>query len=71
MYHMTVYDTDGTVLLDEALSANNDTEAKQIGYAKLTEKGYESKPHRIFQTTGRLIAFKPHAFNQRSGKATE
>ncbi|MBA4493381.1 hypothetical protein H1191_03545 [Paenactinomyces guangxiensis] len=69
MYHMTVYDENGTVLFDEPISAQTDEEAKKIGYAWLAEKGHETKPHRIFHTTGRLVSFKPHQFNPKTGKA--
>lgn len=60
MYHMTVYDTNGDVLFDESIAAQTDEEAKKVGFTWLTEKGYESKPHRIFHTTGRLVSFHPH-----------
>jgi hypothetical protein len=66
---MTVYDENGTVLFNEALSANSDEEAKKVGYAWIAEKGYENKPHRIFHTSGRLVSFKPHQFNPKTGKA--
>lgn len=70
MYHMTVYDENGKTLFDEALQAKNDAEAKQVGYARLAELGQTDKPHRIFHTTGRLISFKPHQVNSKTGKAT-
>jgi hypothetical protein len=60
VYHMTVYDEKGEVLFDEALQAKTDDEAKREGYAWLTEHGHETKPHRIFHTSGRLVAFKSH-----------
>ncbi|TCS96867.1 YhzD family protein [Hazenella coriacea] len=70
MYHMTVYDENGKVLIDDALKAKNDAEAKQISYARLAELGHADKPHRIFQTTGRLVSFQPHQVNSKTGKAT-
>ncbi|SFI85441.1 YhzD family protein [Thermoflavimicrobium dichotomicum] len=71
MYHMTVYDEDGKVLFNDALSATSDEEAKKAGYAWLAEHGHENKPHRIFHTTGRLVSFKPHQFDLKTGKATK
>jgi hypothetical protein len=70
MYHMTVYDENGKVLLDEAIPAASDYEAKQIGYTWLEEQGHTEKPHRIFHKTGRLLSFKPHQINMQTGKAT-
>lgn len=62
MYHMTVYDQSGETLHNETIQAKTDDEAKKIGFDWLAEKGYESKPHRIFHTTGRLVSFYPHQF---------
>ncbi|SEN51413.1 YhzD family protein [Lihuaxuella thermophila] len=70
MYHMTVYDENGNKLYDEPISAQTDEEAKKIGYAWLAKHGHETKPHRIFHTTGRLVSFKPHQFDLKRGKAT-
>lgn len=60
MYHMTVFDDDGKKLLDEPIEAESDAEAKQKGMAFLEEQGHETRPYRIFHTTGRLIAFYSH-----------
>lgn len=60
MYHITVYDNDGKVLLDEPLQAEKDQEAKEKGLALLQEKGYLAYPYRIFHTAGRLVLFNSH-----------
>jgi hypothetical protein len=70
MYHITVYDENGNVLLDEPISAQSDEEAKQSGFARIRELGHEGKPHRIFHTAGRLVSFLPHQINPKTGKAT-
>lgn len=60
MYHMTVFDDNGKKLFDEPIEAASDEEAKQKGMALLEEQGHETRPYRIFHTTGRLIAFHSH-----------
>ncbi|TCW40547.1 YhzD-like protein [Laceyella sacchari] len=70
MYHMTVYSENGEVLIDQAVEATTDTAAKQEAHRILQEKGYETKPHRVFHRTGRLVMFKPHQFDTKTGKAT-
>jgi hypothetical protein len=67
---MTVYDENGNILHDAPIDASTDQEAKDKGFAWLAENGHESKPHRIFHLTGRLVSFKPHQFNLKTGKAT-
>ncbi|WP_124726804.1 YhzD family protein [Staphylospora marina] len=70
MYHITVYEPDGQVLLDEAIEASSDQEARDKGLALIAEKGYDAKPHRIFHVSGRLVSFKPHQVDLKTGKAT-
>ncbi|MFC7440380.1 YhzD family protein [Laceyella putida] len=70
MYHMTVYDGNGQVLIDQALEAATDDAAKQMAFHLLREKGYEAMPHRVFHRAGRLVSFKPHQFDTKTGKAT-
>ena len=52
MYHMTVFDDNGKKLFDEPIEAASDEEAKQKGMALLEEQGHETRPYRIFHTTG-------------------
>lgn len=70
MYHLTVYDENGQVLIDQALEATTDAAAKQMAHELLNQKGIAAKPHRVFHRSGRLISFQPHQFNYQTGKAT-
>lgn len=70
MYHFTVYDHAGNIIHDDALPATNDAEAKEKALAWLSENHHSDKPHRVFHTTGRLISFKPHVFDNHLLKAT-
>jgi hypothetical protein len=65
---MTVYDENGEVLFNQPLQAQTDEKAKKVGYAWLSENGHETKPHRIFHSTGRLISFKPHQYKPTAKK---
>ncbi|SES98358.1 YhzD-like protein [Salinibacillus kushneri] len=56
-YYLTVYDKDGTNLLDDTLEAKNDQEAKKIGQQLLEEKGYEEHTHRCVSPNGHLVLF--------------
>ncbi|ELK47648.1 YhzD family protein [Halobacillus sp. BAB-2008] len=56
-YYLTVFEKDGTNVLDEAFEAENDDKAKDIGSQKLAEKGYDSYTHRCVAPDGRLVLF--------------
>ncbi|QKG83813.1 hypothetical protein GXN76_04530 [Kroppenstedtia pulmonis] len=58
MYHMTVFDNEGKKLLDEAIEAGTDTEAKTKGKTLLTEKEWNHHPFRIVHVSGRLVDFQ-------------
>ena len=56
-YVLTVFAKDGEKLLDESLSAENDTEAKKVGQARLDEKGYSEHTHRCVSPEAKLVLF--------------
>ncbi|MBN8233628.1 hypothetical protein JF544_00135 [Halobacillus kuroshimensis] len=56
-YYLTVFEKDGTNVLDENFEAEHDEEAKKIGTAKLTEHGYSEFTHRCVSPDGRLVLF--------------
>lgn len=56
-YFLTVYDKSGEKLLDEALQAANDAEAKKLGEEKLKEKDYSDRTHRLTSPSGALLLF--------------
>ncbi|MFC7062652.1 YhzD family protein [Halobacillus seohaensis] len=56
-YYLTVFEKNGTNVLDETFEANNESEAKQIGKDKLEEKGFSEYTHRCVAPEGRLILF--------------
>lgn len=60
MYHITVFDQEGSKLFDEPISATNDPEAKEKGHAILKEKEYQQYPYRIVHASGRLVEFQSH-----------
>ncbi|WP_082234726.1 YhzD family protein [Halobacillus massiliensis] len=56
-YFLTVFEQNGTNLLDESFEAENDKEAKQIGSQKLEEKGFLEYTHRCVAPEGHLVLF--------------
>ncbi|WP_173917023.1 YhzD family protein [Halobacillus sp. Marseille-Q1614] len=56
-YFLTVFEKNGTNLLDESFEAENDKDAKQIGTQKLEEKGYLEHTHRCAAPEGHLVLF--------------
>ncbi|WP_170006630.1 YhzD family protein [Bacillus fonticola] len=58
-YTLTAFDAKGTKLLDEKFEAASDDEAKQIGTDKLTEKDALHTTHRLVNSVGKLLLFRP------------
>ncbi|MCP3026766.1 YhzD family protein [Halobacillus sp. A5] len=56
-YFLTVFEKDGTNVLDETFEAEDDTEAKRIGADKLEQEGYSEHTHRCAAPEGHLILF--------------
>ncbi|QAS51711.1 YhzD family protein [Halobacillus litoralis] len=56
-YYLTVFEKDGTNVLDESFEAENDDEAKKIGSQTLEEKGYGEHTHRCAAPEGHLVLF--------------
>lgn len=55
-YTLTVFDKDGTKLIDELFEAENDEHARFSGERKLIELGLADKPSRV-TSRGKLIHF--------------
>ncbi|MFC4619076.1 YhzD family protein [Camelliibacillus cellulosilyticus] len=56
-YTLTVYDKDGTKLLEETFEAESDQDGRKIGEEKLKEKNYETYTSRVTSSTGKLVHF--------------
>jgi len=56
-YILTVYEKDGTKLVDEAFEAANDQEGREKGEALLKQKGYENHTSRVTSSKGKLVHF--------------
>jgi hypothetical protein len=56
-YTLTVFEKDGTKLVDETFVAENDKEARAKGEALLEEKGYENHTSRVTSPMGKLVHF--------------
>lgn len=57
VYKLTVFEPSGEKLLDEAFTAANHDEAKEIGHNILKEKNYSAFTHRCTSPAGELILF--------------
>ncbi|WP_226576691.1 YhzD family protein [Halobacillus litoralis] len=56
-YFLTVFEKDGTNVLDETFEAENDNQAKEIGTKRLAEQGFSSHTHRCVAPDGHLVLF--------------
>ncbi|MBA2174579.1 hypothetical protein H0266_06610 [Halobacillus locisalis] len=56
-YFLTVFEKDGTNVLDETFEAEHDDQAKEIGTQKLEEKGFSEHTHRCVAPNGHLVLF--------------
>jgi hypothetical protein len=57
VYHITVFEKDGTNILNDSFEAKDDKEAKEIGTKILKEKGYLDYTHRCVAPDGHLVLF--------------
>ncbi|WP_062352334.1 YhzD family protein [Bacillus kwashiorkori] len=57
IYRLTVFESSGDKLVDEAIEAITDTDAKELGEKFLAEKQLIDKTHRLVSPDGRLILF--------------
>ncbi|GKV66990.1 MULTISPECIES: YhzD family protein [Sporosarcina] len=56
-YKLTAYEKDGTLITDEAFTAENDDAAKEQGRQLLTEKELLERTHRLASPLGKLLLF--------------
>ncbi|MEQ6377254.1 YhzD family protein [Bacillaceae bacterium S4-13-56] len=56
-YFLTVFEKDGSSLLDEVFEEENDRQAKTKGEQLLEEKGYLEHTHRCVAPEGHLVLF--------------
>ncbi|MFD1017739.1 YhzD family protein [Thalassobacillus hwangdonensis] len=57
VYTLTVFEKDGTKLMDENFEAQNDDDAKKIGQNMLEDKGYAEYTHRCVSQSGYMVLF--------------
>lgn len=56
-YALTAYESNGEKILDETISAQSDSEAKEQGEARLAELNMQEKTHRLTSPKGELLLF--------------
>lgn len=56
-YTITVFSETGEKLLDDTFAAVDDDDAKRLGEARLSEKGYENYTHRCVSADATLLLF--------------
>ncbi|MFC7391664.1 YhzD family protein [Scopulibacillus cellulosilyticus] len=56
-YTLTVYEKDGSKILEESFEAANDDEGKALGAKRLKEENYENHTNRLTSDSGQLILF--------------
>lgn len=57
VYKLTVFEPSGEKLLDEAFTADNNEQAKELGTQILKEKNYLDHTHRCSSPMGSLVLF--------------
>ncbi len=57
MYALTVYEKDGSKLLDEQFEAPDDQQARFVGESKLVDLGLSEKTSRVTSPAGKLVSF--------------
>lgn len=57
IYKCTAFENNGEKLLDEAIEANSDEEAKKLAEKLLEEKNLLDKTHRCVSPEGKLLLF--------------
>ncbi len=58
IYKLTCFEATGEKIIDEAIEAKNDMEAKNKAEFLLNEKEINNKTHRLVSPDGNLILFK-------------
>ncbi|PFE05170.1 hypothetical protein COE15_07390 [Bacillus cereus] len=58
VYILTVFEKDGSKMLDESFEATTEAEAKSKGTSILQEKGLHEKTHRCTSSAGKLVLFQ-------------
>lgn len=58
VYILTVFEKDGSKMLDESFEATTEAEAKSKGASILQEKGLHEKIHRCTSSAGKLVLFQ-------------
>lgn len=58
IYKLTCFEATGEKMMDEAIEANNDLEAKKRAEVLLKEKELYKKTYRLVSPDGNLILFK-------------
>ncbi|MFD3447257.1 YhzD family protein [Microbacteriaceae bacterium 4G12] len=58
VYTLTVFEKDGTKLLDETFEAATEVTAKQTGEKLLREKNLYEHTHRCTSSSGKLVLFQ-------------
>lgn len=56
-YKLTAFETNGEKILDEAIQAESDEAAKQLGLKFLSEKSLTDKTYRCTSPSGKLLLF--------------
>ena len=56
-YTLTVYEKDGTKLVEETFEAANDKEGRKKGEELLKEKHFEHHTSRVTSSSGKLVHF--------------
>jgi len=57
VYHLTVFQRDGKLRLQETIEAHSDEEAKSLGEKRLREEGCLEMTHRLVSPKGKLLLF--------------
>ncbi|PEZ09234.1 hypothetical protein CN326_02540 [Bacillus sp. AFS018417] len=58
VYTLTVFEKDGSKVLDESFEASTETEAKSKGETLLREKQLYDHTHRCTSSSGKLVLFQ-------------
>lgn len=56
-FYFTAFEKNGEILFNEVWEFENEQEAKIEGQKRIVEKGVQDKPHRLVNSSGKLILF--------------
>ncbi|MCT2535549.1 hypothetical protein NC661_07260 [Aquibacillus koreensis] len=56
-FSLTVFEKDGSILLNESFEANHEKEAMELCKDRLEETGYSNQTHRFVSPDGKLLLF--------------